>query len=182
MYGYMNRLLTVDLTTGYREVIPLSPEYVRDYIGGRGLGARYLYDLLQPETDPLSPENVALLMTGPFTGTEAYSCHKYEWVTKSPLTGTYLCSNCGGMLGVNLRKAGYDGLLIRGAAEHPLYDDRLPLRILEEPLRGGDYDGVKIGRRPFERMLTDYYALRGWDSTGIPPANGVSRDKLQVAR
>jgi aldehyde:ferredoxin oxidoreductase len=100
-------------------VRPLSPAYVREYIGGRGLGARYLYDLLPPGVEPLAPGNVALLMTGPFTGTEAYACHKYEWVTKSPLTGTYLCSSCGGQLGVSLRRAGFDGLLLTGAAERP---------------------------------------------------------------
>lgn len=121
MYGYLNRLLAIDLSTDCWEVFPLSPAYVQDYLGGRGLGARYLYDLLPPGVDPLDAENVALLMTGPFTGTEVYSCHKYEWVAKSPLTGTYLCSNCGGLIGVNLRKAGYDGLLITGAAERPLY-------------------------------------------------------------
>ena len=121
MYGYLNRLLVVDLTTGKWEVRALSSEYVRDYVGGRGLAARYLHDLLPSGVDPLSSENVALMMAGPFTATRVYSCHKYEWVTKSPLTGTYLCSNCGGRLGVNLRKAGYDGLLISGAAESPLY-------------------------------------------------------------
>ena len=121
MYGYLNRLLAVDLTTGHWEVRPLSEKYVKGYVGGRGLGARYLYDLLTPGVDPLAAENVALLMTGPFTGTEIYACHKYEWITKSPLTGTYLCSNCGGMLGVSLRKVGYDGLLLTGAAECPLY-------------------------------------------------------------
>ena len=121
IYGYHNRLLVVDLTAGCWDTVPLNPEYVRDYIGGRGLGARYLYDMLRPGTPPLSPDNVAILMAGPLTGTDAYSCHKYEWVTKSPLTGTYLCSNCGGMLGVNLRKAGYDGLIIKGRAPCPQY-------------------------------------------------------------
>lgn len=121
MYGYLNRVLKVDLTTGEWEVLPLVPEYVRRYIGGRGLGARYLWDLLPPGTEPFARENVAVMMTGPFTGTEVYSCQKYEWVTKSPLTGSYLCSNCGGMLGVNLRRAGYDGLILTGAAEEPAY-------------------------------------------------------------
>ena len=121
MHGYLNRLLAVDLTTGKWEVRELEPEYIRAYVGGRGLGARYLYDLLPPRAEPLGPENVALLLSGPFTGTEVYSCHKYEWVTKSPLTDTYLCSNCGGMLGVSLRQAGYDGLLLTGAAPRPLY-------------------------------------------------------------
>jgi len=121
IYGYHNRLLVVDLTSGSRDIVPLNPEYVRDYIGGRGLGARYLCDMLLPGVPPLSPDNVAILMAGPLTGTDAYSCHKYEWITKSPLTGTYLCSNCGGMLGVNLRKVGYDGLVIKGQAPYPQY-------------------------------------------------------------
>ena len=121
LHGYLNRLLVVDLTTGTSEVRPLEPDYVRGYIGGRGLGARYLHDLLPDDAEPLAPDNVALLLAGPFTGTDVYSCHKYEWVTKSPLTGTYLCSNCGGRMGVHLRRAGFDGLLLTGAASRPVY-------------------------------------------------------------
>ncbi|MEW6751493.1 MAG: aldehyde ferredoxin oxidoreductase family protein [Candidatus Latescibacterota bacterium] len=119
--GYLGRLLVVDLSAGRWDVVTLSPDYVRGYLGGRGLGARYLFDLLPPGVDPLSAANVALLMTGPLTGTEAYACHKYEWITKSPLTGSYLCSNSGGMLGVGLRRAGYDGVAVTGACERPAY-------------------------------------------------------------
>jgi len=117
--GFFGRLLHIDLTHGTCEPLRLDTEYTDDYIGGRGLGARYLADLLPEDTDPFSPRNPAILMAGPLTATEAYSCHKYEWVTMSPLTGTYLCSNCGGRLGVNLRTAGYDGLVIVGRAKEP---------------------------------------------------------------
>jgi aldehyde:ferredoxin oxidoreductase len=61
------------------------------------------------------------MMTGPFTGTGIYSCQKYEWVSKSPLTNIYLCSNSGGKLGVRLKMSGYDGIIIKGASDAPKY-------------------------------------------------------------
>lgn len=121
LYSYAGSLLVVDMTTGKIEKQPLNEEYVRNYVGGRGLGARYLYDLLKPGTDPLSPDNVIIMMTGPFTGTGIYSCQKYEWISKSPLTNIYLCSNSGGKLGVRLKLSGYDGIIIKGASNEPKY-------------------------------------------------------------
>jgi aldehyde:ferredoxin oxidoreductase len=121
MYSYTGQLLVVDMTTGQVEKQPLNEEYARQYIGGRGLGARYLYDLLKPGIDPLSPDNVILAMSGPFTGTGIYACQKYEWLSKSPLTGMYLCSNCGGRMGDRMKRSGYDGIIIKGAADTPRY-------------------------------------------------------------
>jgi aldehyde:ferredoxin oxidoreductase len=121
LHSYAGKLLVVDMTTGQIEKQPLNEEYARQYIGGRGLGARYLYDLLEPGVDPLSPDNVILAMPGPFTGTEIYACQKYEWVSKSPLTGIYLCSNSGGRLGYTLKRSGYDGIIIKGASDGPKY-------------------------------------------------------------
>ncbi len=117
--GFQNRLLHVYLTTGESHTTPLRPDYVDAYVGGRGLAARYLLDYLPKGVGPYSPDNVAILMTGPFTATGVYACQKYEWVTKSPLTGTYLCSNCGGMLGVALREAGFDALVVSGQPSRP---------------------------------------------------------------
>jgi aldehyde:ferredoxin oxidoreductase len=121
LYSYTGQLLVVDMTTGQIEKQPLNEEYARQYIGGRGLGARYLYDLLEPGVDPLSPDNVILGMPGPFTGMGIYACQKYEWLSKSPLTGIYLCSNSGGRLGDRLKRSGYDGVIIKGAADAPKY-------------------------------------------------------------
>ena len=121
LHSYAGKLLVVNMTTGQIEKQPLNEEYARQYIGGRGLGARYLYDLLKPGVDPLSPDNVILAMTGPFTGTNIYACQKYEWISKSPLTGIYLCSNSGGSLGNRLKRSGYDGIIITGAADTPKY-------------------------------------------------------------
>lgn len=121
LYSYAGRLLVVDMTTGKVEKQELNEEYARQYIGGRGLGARYLYDLLKPGVDPLSPDNVIIAMAGPFTGTDIYACQKYEWLSKSPLTGIYLCSSSGGRLGDRLKKSGYDGIIIKGASDTPKY-------------------------------------------------------------
>ncbi|HID86385.1 MAG TPA: aldehyde ferredoxin oxidoreductase, partial [Anaerolineae bacterium] len=71
MKGYMGRLLVVDLASGQIEDEPLNEAYAREFIGGSGLAARYLYGLVDGDTDPLGPENPLILMAGPLTGTAA---------------------------------------------------------------------------------------------------------------
>jgi len=74
------------------------------YIGGSGLGAKLLYEYTNHQTDPLSPENVLIFMTGPFTGTKMFSSDRFEVITKSPLTGIYAESDCGGKWGEEFKK------------------------------------------------------------------------------
>jgi len=76
---------------------------------------------ISADADPLSPENKLIFMTGPLTGTPAYSSAKFQLATRSPLTGIYLCSNCGGYFGPHLKMSGYDGLIIEGRTEKPIY-------------------------------------------------------------
>ncbi len=132
LYPYAGKVLVINMTNEEIDIQPINEDYAKEYIGGRGLGARYLYDLLSPGIDPLSPDNVIIMMTGPFTGTGIYACQKYEWVTKSPLTNMYLCSNTGGRLGDRLKRAGYDGIIIKGAADKPKFllikPDKIELR------------------------------------------------------
>ncbi len=120
MNGYTGQLLTVDLG-GHIAAQPLNPDYARDFLGGAGLAARYLYDLIQDDTDPLGPDNPLILMTGPLVGTSAPSCGRYVACALSPLTGIWGEANSGGFFGPELRFAGYDGLIIRGRAEKPVY-------------------------------------------------------------
>ena len=121
MNGYMGKLLRVDLTRGAVEDEPLNEEYARLYMGGSGLAARVLYDLLDADTDPLGPENPLLFLTGPLVGTTAPACGRYEVCARSPLTGLWGESNSGGFFGPELRFAGYDGILITGRAERAVY-------------------------------------------------------------
>jgi aldehyde:ferredoxin oxidoreductase len=119
--GYVGKILRVDLSSGKTSLEDLNLEWARLFIGGKGLGAKYLYEELEPGTDPLSPDNVLILMTGPLTGTTAPCAPKYAIYTKSPLTNAFLDSYMGGYLGAELKFAGFDGVIIRGKADKPVY-------------------------------------------------------------
>lgn len=121
MNGYMGQLLVVDLTGGTVQDEPLDYHLARDFVGGAGYAARYLYNELGPGTDPLGPENTLMFMTGPLVGTRAPSCGRHEVCALSPLTGLWGESNSGGFWGAELKFAGYDGIVIRGRAEKPTW-------------------------------------------------------------
>jgi aldehyde:ferredoxin oxidoreductase len=119
--GYLGKLLVVDLTSGKIEDEPLNESYVQQFIGGSGLAARYLYDLLDPGLDPLHPANPLFFSTGPLTGTRAPSCGRFVVCARSPLTGLWGEANAGGFFGPEMRFAGYDGIIIKGKAPQPVY-------------------------------------------------------------
>jgi aldehyde:ferredoxin oxidoreductase len=121
MGGYMGKLLVVDLTSGELKDEPLDLNVAHDFVGGAGYAARYLYDELGPDTDPLGPDNTLMFMTGPLVGTRAPSCGRHEVCALSPLTGIWAESNSGGFWGAELRFAGYDGIVIRGKADKPVW-------------------------------------------------------------
>jgi aldehyde:ferredoxin oxidoreductase len=121
MKGICGKLLEVDLTSGKTKDFPVPEGMLEKYLGGRGLGARLLFDLLPAGTDPLSPENVLLFLTGPLTGSTVTGTSKFVVVTKSPLTGGWCDSYSSGRIAVEIKKAGYDGMVIRGRSNHPCY-------------------------------------------------------------
>ena len=108
MNGWSGKILDIDLTTLSYKTYPLDMEMAQQFIGGRGLGARLLWDLVGPEVDPLSPENVLIFTNGPLTGTGYQTSNRFSVTTKSPLTGTVLDANSGGFWGMQFKKAGYD--------------------------------------------------------------------------
>ena len=132
MAGWTGKLLRVDLTTGRHQVETIPEDWQRDYIGGRGLAARYLLDEMDPTVDPLSPDNVMIFATGPLTGTPVPCGARYMVVTKGALTNAITTSNSGGHWGPELKFAGYDMLILTGAAPYPsylfVYDDHVELR------------------------------------------------------
>jgi aldehyde:ferredoxin oxidoreductase len=121
MHGYMGKLLVVDLTSGQIEDEPLNEDYARQFIGGSGLACRYLYDMVDADTDPLGPENPLFFITGPLTGTRAPLCGRHVVCARSPLTGIWCESHVGGFVGAELRFAGYDGIIIQGRSPKPVY-------------------------------------------------------------
>ncbi|MEM3765524.1 MAG: aldehyde ferredoxin oxidoreductase family protein [Candidatus Bathyarchaeia archaeon] len=137
-YAYSSKVLRVDLTRKKAKVISLPEEWKIKYLGGRGFGARLYYDEIAPDTEPLSPENKLYFITGPLTGCPVFGPSKYHLVTKSPLTGKYLCSNAGGFFGVELKKAGYDGLIVEGKA-----DKLTLLKIVDEDVEFKDVESLR---------------------------------------
>lgn len=117
MHGYTGKVLFVDAGSGVSRVEQLSEEHARAYIGGRGLGARMLFELAPAGTDPFAPEAPLIFATGPLTGTKAPTSGRFSLTGRSPLTGTVLDTNCGGSFGARLKSAGYDVLVLTGEAE-----------------------------------------------------------------
>lgn len=132
MAGWTGKLLRVDLTDRSVGVEPLNMAWARDFIGGRGLGARYLYAEMDPKVDALSPDNTLIFATGPLTGTNASCGARYMVVTKGALTGAITTSNSGGHWGPELKFAGYDMVIVEGRATEPvylwIYDDDVKIR------------------------------------------------------
>lgn len=120
--GYAGKLLEINLSTGHREDVSVRDEDLRDYVGGRGLAARILWDRLGPKwsaVDPLGTENILLFLTGPLTG--FYPGGRICVSAKSPQSGGMVGSTVGGEFGVELKCAGYDGIIVSGEAERPVY-------------------------------------------------------------
>lgn len=115
------RYVVIDLCNKESKAYPISQKNFELYIGGKALGAKVLFDELKPGVDPLSPENILIVNTGPLNGTGAPASSRFNLTTKNVLTGGIASSNCGGTFGFKLRKAGFDGLIIKGKAYKPSY-------------------------------------------------------------
>ncbi len=119
-YGYMNKILEVDLTSGKWKTFSLAKETQLNYLGGSGIGAKILYERTDGFSDPLGPENPIIFMTGPFAGTKVPTSGRHQIVSKSPLTGIFGEGDAGGTWGTTLKKAGYDGVVVTGASKVPV--------------------------------------------------------------
>lgn len=140
MPGWQGLILRVNLTKKKSVVQRLDPAVARDFIGGRGLAVKILWDELPPGVDPLSPYNKLIFAAGPLTGLPGPNFGKLVVAAKSLLTGGYGDGNIGSWAAMNLRKAGYDALVVEGRSEKPVYifidGDRV------EILDAGEYWGL----------------------------------------
>ena len=118
--GFNDRVARVDLSEGDVGYESVDQEDAEKYIGGRGLGVKYVFDQ-GPDVDPTGPENLLAFMNGPLTGTQVTMSGRIAVCTKSPLTGTVTDSHHGGWSGARLKWAGFDGLLFEGKADEPVY-------------------------------------------------------------
>jgi len=163
--GYKGKIIEIDLTNEQIKIKNLSKATVENYIGGRGFAIQYLFENLPPKTDPLSPENILVISTGPLTGTLAPSSNRYTIASKSPLTGVIGYSNAGGHFAPELKYAGYDAIIIYGKAKTPKYiqinDSEIKIKnathlwgkdtwetdlLLKEELKDDSYQILSIGQ------------------------------------
>ncbi|MBN2186425.1 MAG: aldehyde ferredoxin oxidoreductase, partial [Dehalococcoidia bacterium] len=119
-YGYAGSVLHVNLTNSIVSKEELDIDMAKKFLGGEGISSKLAYDLIKPEIDPLSPENVLVYGVSPFTGTFMPGFPRAGMVSKSPLTGFLAESNTGNSIGPMLKYAGYDHLAITGRAKNPV--------------------------------------------------------------
>lgn len=162
--GFEDCVLRVNLSSGVFTREPLPEAALRPLLGGKGLGAYLLLKELEAGVDALSPQNRLILNVGPLTGTTAPTAGRFGSTTKSPATGTYSDSYCGGFFGQTLKYAGYDALILEGAASEPLIlliDDG---KIVLSP--AGNLWGKTIPETN-EELMTIYG--KGWQTLVIGP-------------
>ncbi len=136
MKGWHGRILWIDLSKKESREYRYPSEWARDYLGGRGLAARILWEFLPRGVDPLSPDNLLIMAVGPLTGLTLPSSGKMIVASKSPLTGGYGDGNIGTQAAVELRKTGFDAVVFQGASRRPvtvyIEDDKVEFHDAED--------------------------------------------------
>ena len=202
-WGYAGRILYVDLSKGKYWVEELKESLAKAYVGGSGLAAYLLWNLIDSGVDPLSPENPLIIATGPATGALAPSAGRFALVSKSPLTGIWGESHAGGFFGPEVKYAGYDMVVILGRSPTPvslvINDGSVEIhkatdlwglntRDTTNELRGRfgkDYHIICIGPAgenlvKFASVMVDYY--RAFGRTGMGAVMGSKKLKAVAVR
>ena len=180
--GYIGKILWVNLTDGTFKEEDLPEEIYRQYLGGIGLAAKLIYENVPPKTDALSPESVFGFFPGLLTGTVAPLTGRFMVAGKSPLTKTWGDSNCGGYFGPEIKKCGYDAILIKGMAESPKY-----ITIIEDNnqiLDASDLwglDAVQTEDKLKEKYGRVQIASIGQSGEKLSLISGIVNDKARLA-
>ncbi len=156
MKGWIGNILRINLTDRKIKKESFDEDFARKWVGGRGFAVKILWDELKPWIDPLGPENKLIISLGPIAGIPAPNTGKTVVAAKSPLTGGYGDGNLGTWVTEQMRKAGYDILIIEGASEKPIYiyieDEKVQFLPADEIWGKGSYDTLewlykKYGKR-----------------------------------
>lgn len=130
--GYAGKIARIDLSTREIREEPLSENLALSFIGGRGINSKILYDEVEPEAEPLSPENCLIIGTGLLVGTMAPACGRGVVTARSPLTNGHGDAHSGGFWSPELKYSGYDHIVIKGKAQEPVYlwvhDEQVEIR------------------------------------------------------
>jgi aldehyde:ferredoxin oxidoreductase len=158
MKGFEGKLLIVNLTDKEVSEEEIDSNIAANFIGGAGYACKYLYDKIDKDTDPLSPDNILMFMTGLFCGSNAPTSGRFVVCAKSPLTGIWGESNCGGFFGPELRKAGYDGIILKGSSESPVFleinENKAEIKDASDLWGKGIFETAKILKEKSGSQLT----------------------------
>jgi aldehyde:ferredoxin oxidoreductase len=180
--GYLGKILCVNLSDESFKEEELSEKTYRQYIGGFGLAAKLIYEAMPPKIDALSPESVFGFFPGLLTGTVAPLTGRFMVAGKSPLTNTWGDANCGGYFGPEIKKCGYDAILIKGMADSPKYltilgDDK---QILDASDLWG-LDVVQTEDKLKEKHGRVQIASIGQAGENLSLISGIVNDKARIA-
>ena len=121
MFGYMNKIIKIDLSTGRIITDTFDDDFARKFLGGNGFAVKLISESVPGDALPLSPDNVVVFATGPLTGTPVWGTGRGHMASISPLTRLFFDSNFGGNFPWMLKKAGVDAVVISGKSEKPVY-------------------------------------------------------------
>ncbi len=182
MNGWMNKIVKVDLSTGQQTIVNIDEDVRRKFIGGRGLGLKIFTDMCSADIDALDNENALLFLTGPLTGI-IQTAGRYQVTTRSPLTGGIVDSSSGGFFGANLKKAGFDGLVITGKADKPVYleatEDGIEIKNAEHIWGKDTHETMKILKRELTSNIS--VACIGPAGENLVPFAAIMNDKDRAA-
>ncbi|MHA2288041.1 MAG: aldehyde ferredoxin oxidoreductase family protein [Promethearchaeota archaeon] len=183
VYGFFGKILWVDLTKDNVREEELSEKIFRQFIGGYGLGCKLLYERMSPRTEPLHPESLIGFFPGLLTGTAAPYSGRYMVVGKSPLTGTWGDANCGGNFGPGIKACGYDGIIVSGKFNVPVY-----LSLLNDEIKildASDIWGKDIieTEKSIKKKHGNSVRIAGIGQAGekLSKMSGIANDKGRIA-
>ncbi|MBD3195578.1 MAG: aldehyde ferredoxin oxidoreductase [Candidatus Lokiarchaeota archaeon] len=182
MTGFMGKILWIDLTNESFEEQELSEEVYREYLGGYGLAAKLIYENMKPKVDPLGPEALLGFFPGILTGSAASLTGRFMVAGKSPLTGTWGDANCGGYFGPEIKKCGYDGIILKGIASTPKYIAIMDgeKKILDASEVWG-LDGVEAEEKLLGKHPKSQIASVGQAGENKSLISGIITDKGRIA-
>ncbi|MFQ6059723.1 MAG: aldehyde ferredoxin oxidoreductase family protein [Thermoplasmata archaeon] len=194
--GYAGQSLHVDLTRGRIRKLPLSEVECRRFLGGRGLDAKTIFDMVPPGTNPLGPRNVVCISAGPVAGLLGPTTGRVNVASKSPLTGIYGNANAGTNFGAEMKYAGYDRIVLTGRAKKPVYlsieDENVEIRSaehlsgegvfettyrLQEENNGYDTKVAAVGPAAEKGVLYGSVIFDYWDAAGRAGIGSVLASK-----
>jgi aldehyde:ferredoxin oxidoreductase len=180
--SFMGKILRVDLSNGTLTDEDVPEDLYKQYYGGYGLAAKYIYENTPKNVDPLGAEAVLSIFPGILTGSVAPLSGRFMVAAKSPLTGTWGDANCGGYFGPEIKKCGYDGILVKGIAESPKYLALIDgeKQILDASEVWG-LDAVEAEKKLMEKHEKSRVACIGQAGEKLSLISGVVTDKGRIA-